>query len=327
MKQSLVLTTIFPPRKDVYKLSKIRDWDLIAVGDKKTPNDWHVDDVSYLNPNKHGKLFPKFSKILPWNIYARKNIGYLFAIQQQSEVIGETDDDVSPYKNFPPNIEKNKKISVLSGDKFVNIYKYFGGGLSWPRGYPLNYLTKKQTIKRKIKKVNAYIQNSLIDQDSDFDAIYRLQSDKPVKFKRSGEYALAKGTYCPLNSQNTFFHKKAFPLLYIPSFVNPRVEDILRGYIAQRILWELNGNLVFTYTTTYTNDRNVHDYMKDFKSEIPLYLYTEKLIKTLDSLSLDSNPNKSLIKVYKTLGKDEDIVGKDEYKIVEAWINEIEELL
>ena len=148
-----------------------------------------------------------------------------------------------------------------------------------------------------------------------------------MKFKRSGEYALAKGTYCPLNSQNTFFHKKAFPLLYIPSFVNPRVEDILRGYIAQRILWELNGNLVFTYTTTYTNDRNVHDYMKDFKSEIPLYLYTEKLIKTLDSLSLDSNPNKSLIKVYKTLGKDEDIVGKDEYKIVEAWINEIEELL
>lgn len=327
MTQSLVITTIFPPRIDVLKFSKVKDWNLIAVGDKKTPKDWHVDNVTYFSPQEQEKIFPKFSKVLPWNIYARKNMGYLYAMKQQSEIIGETDDDVSPYKNFPPDINKQKKIPVLSGDKFVNIYKYFGGVSSWPRGYPLNYLNKKQTIKEKIKKVNGYIQNSVIDQDSDFDAIYRLISDKSVKFKRSGEYALAKGTYCPLNSQNTFFHKEAFPILYIPSQVNPRVEDILRGYIAQRILWELGGNLVFSYTTTYTNDRNAHNYMKDFKSEIPLYLYTEKLIRTLDSLSLSKDLGKSLIKVYKTLGKDEEIVGKDEYKIVEAWVREVEKIL
>lgn len=327
MNQSLIITTIFPPRKDVYKLSKIKNWNLIAVGDKKTPKNWNVENVTFLKPQMQETLFPKFSKILPWNIYARKNMGYLYAIKQQSDIIGETDDDVSPYKNFPPDISKNKRLPVLSGDKFINIYKFFGGGSSWPRGYPLNYLNKKQTIKEKIKKVKGYIQNSVIDQDSDFDAIYRLISDKPVKFKRSGEYALADGTYCPLNSQNTFFHKEAFPLLYIPSQVNPRVEDILRGYIAQRILWELGGNLIFSYTTTYTNDRNAHDYMKDFKNEMPLYLYVEKAIRTMDALSLSNDIGKSLIKVYKTLGKDEEIVGRNEYKIVEAWIKEIERLL
>ncbi len=327
MNKSLVITTIFPPRPDVYAFAKIKDWNFIAVGDKKTPKDWHIDPVTYLSPTIQEKLFPHFSQVLPWNIYSRKNMGYLYAIKQGSDVIGETDDDVSPYNNYPPDISKNKKIPVLSGDKFINMYKYFNSDASWPRGYPLNYLKKKQTIKEKVKKIKAIIQNSVIDQDSDFDAIYRLISDKPVKFKRSGEYALEKGTYCALNSQNTFFHKEAFLLLYIPSLVNPRVEDILRGYIAQRLLWELKGNLVFSYTTTFTNDRNAHDYLKDFKNEIPLYLYIEKVIQTLDSLSLGDDLGKSLIKVYKTIGKDNEIVGKDEYKIVEAWVKEVEKLL
>src|SRR5882724_9532133 len=274
VQRSLIITTIFPPRKDVYTFAKkIKDFQFIAVGDKKTPTNWHVDGVTYIDPSQHNKLFPKISKVLPWNIYARKNIGYLYAIQSGSQLIAETDDDVTPYNNFPPDITKKKKLPVLSGQKFLNIYTLFGGTNTWPRGFPLDLIHQKETIKKKTKVVNAFIQNSVIDQDSDFDAIYRLTSDKPVKFKRSGEYALEKGTYCPLNSQNTFFHKEAFMLLYIPSFVNPRVEDILRGYIAQRILWELNGNLVFTYTTTFTADRNAHDYMKDFKSELPLYLY------------------------------------------------------
>lgn len=326
MHGSIVITTIFPPRPDVYAFSKIKDWQMIAVGDLKTPSDWNVKNVIYLSPKNQKQLFPKFSAILPWNIYARKNMGHLYSIKEKFSVITDTDDDVSPYKNYPPDIKKNKKTTVLSGSKFVNIYKYFGGGSSWPRGFPLTYLTKKSTIKEKTKKINAYIYNSVIDQDSDFDAIYRLISDKPVKFKRSGEYALEQGTYCPLNSQNTFFHKEAFPLLYIPSYVNQRVEDILRGYIAQRILWELDGNLVFTKTTTYTNSRNAHNYLKDFELELPLYLKTEKLITLLDSLSLSKDIGKSLIKVYTALAKEE-FVKKEEVMLVKTWVNEVEKYL
>jgi hypothetical protein len=326
MNGSIVITTIFPPRADVYAFAKIKDWQLVAVGDKKTPHDWDVTNVVYLSPTEQELLFPKFSKILPWNIYARKNMGYLYSMKENFPIIAETDDDVSPYKNYPPDIAKNKKTIVLSGSKFVNIYNYFGGGKSWPRGFPLTYLTKQTSIKEQVKKVNAYIYNSVIDQDSDFDAIYRLISDKPVKFKRSGEYALSQGTYSPLNSQNTFFHKEAFPLLYIPSYVNPRVEDILRGYVAQRILWELDANLVFTKTTTYTNERNVHDYLKDFELELPLYLKTEKLITLLDSLSLSNDAGASLIKVYSALAK-EGFVKNEEIAVVKAWVSAVEKHL
>ena len=36
----IVITTINPPTKDVIKLSKIKGWKVVVVGDTKTPADW-----------------------------------------------------------------------------------------------------------------------------------------------------------------------------------------------------------------------------------------------------------------------------------------------
>jgi hypothetical protein len=322
---SLVITTINKVRKEVIEFSKIPNWNLIVVGDKKTPSPWNLKNVIYLSHDKQEKLFPKFSKILPWNIYSRKNIGYLVAIKNKSKVIGETDDDVFPHSNYPPNISKIKKIEIISGAKFINIYKRFTDTHCWPRGYPLEFINSDLKVKKFVKKIFCPIQNSIIDRDSDFDAVYRLVTNKEVKFKKNGEYAIDKGSYCPLNSQNTFFHPEAFLLLYMPS-VQPRVEDILRGYIAQRIIWEIGGNVVFSATTAFTSNRNKHDYLKDFKNELPLYLRIPELIKILDSLSLSKNLGKSLIKVYKALRK-KGFVDHREVKLVEAWVSEVEKII
>ena len=37
--------------------------------------------------------FPKLFELIPWNHFGRKNIGYLFAIEQGAEVIWDFDDD------------------------------------------------------------------------------------------------------------------------------------------------------------------------------------------------------------------------------------------
>jgi hypothetical protein len=326
LKKAIVITTINPPRDEIYAYSKISDWQLICIGDKKSPKKWEVDKVIYLNPIDQQKEFKNFSKIIPWNIYGRKNIGYLHAIKNGAKIIAETDDDVFPYDNYPPTITKRKKIKELSGTKFINIYKYFTKSDCWPRGFPLELITNKAVIKENIKQVYAPIQNSVIDKDSDFDAVYRLVSNKQISFKKKGEYALAKGTFCPFNSQNTFFYPEVFQLLYIPFYVNPRVEDILRGYVAQRMLWEINANLVFTYTTAFTSNRNVHNFIKDFKSELPLYLDTIRLVQLLESLSLSSDISTSLIKVYEALTKN-GFVKKNETNLVKAWIKETEKYL
>ncbi len=326
MDKAIVITTINSPRKEITEFAKLKDWTLICVGDTKTPENWKHENAIYLSPSDQARLFPKM--LLPWNCYARKNIGYLYAIKEGAKVVMDTDDDVFYSSNFPPDISKNKKVSLIKGRKFINIFEVFGSKTSWPRGFPINYVNhvdSKKELKMTKENVFAPLQTSLIDDDSDFDAIYRLLYDKRVFFNKTGEYALAKGSYCPINTQNTFSYSEIFPLLYIPAFINPHVEDIWRGYIAQRLVWEIGGRVVFMHPTVYTSERNQHDYLKDFEHELPLFLQTNKLVAILDSLSLGSDLHKSLIKVYEELAK-EGIMNKSEVAVVTSWIREIERL-
>lgn len=330
MNQALIITSINPPRKEVKQFNKLKNWTTINVGDLKTPKDWSHGNVIYLSPKDQDKLFPLISKVHPWKLYARKNLGYLYAIKMGAKVICETDDDVFLYDNFPPDFSKDKDITMLSGQKFINIYNFYRKSKDknkqiWPRGFPLEYLHDNKQIEQKKTRVFAPMQNSVIDQNSDFDAVYRLVNDGWADFKRTGEFAIAKGSYCPVNTQNTFTHPEAYALLYLPTFCNPRSEDIWSRYISQRIIWEIGGNMVFTYPTAYTSDRNPHVYLRDFELEVPLYLHTAKLIKILDSLSLSKDIHKSLLKVYSALVK-EGILPKEELTVVAAWIKEIEKL-
>lgn len=330
MNKAIIITTINPPRDEIYKFSKIPGWKLVCVGDLKTPRDWKVDNVDYISPKMQEVLFPKFSKFFPWNMYARKNFGYLYAIKNGAKIICDTDDDVFPYENFPPKIDERKKARILYGKKFINVYKYFlkkkHKELVWPRGFPLEFIRDQEGIRGKDGEVYTPIQNSVIDQNSDFDAIYRFIFDKWLDLKKSGEFALEKGCYAPVNSQNTFTYKEAFPLLYLPVTAGFRVEDISRGYIAQRILWEMDAKMLFTYPTAYTSNRNAHDNLHDFKQEVPIILRTKLLIDILDSLSLNKDVTKSLLKVYKELVKRK-FFSKEEFKIVTAWALELEKVL
>jgi hypothetical protein len=61
----------------------------VVVGDKKTPDPWTTPDkwpippnVHYLSPARQLELGFKIIPLLPWANYGRKNIGFLYAIQQ-----------------------------------------------------------------------------------------------------------------------------------------------------------------------------------------------------------------------------------------------------
>lgn len=330
MDQVIIITSINPPREEIRKFSKIKNWQLLVVGDLKTPKDWTSKNTIYMSPKDQKEMFPNYSKVHPWNRFTRKNLGYLYAIKNGAKLICDTDDDVFPYNNFPRSINEYKEVTKLSGKKFINIYNFFEMSKkielrSWPRGFPLNCITDQKGIKEKRAKVFAPMQNSVIDQDSDFDAIYRLISDRKVKFRKSGVYGLTKGTYCPANSQNTFTFPQAYPLLYLPAYANFHVDDIWRGYIAQRILWEIGATQVFFYPTAYTSNRNTHNYLKDFEVELPLFLQSNKLIEILDSLSLSKDIPRSLFQTYKAIVKN-DILPKEELTVVKAWIKEVEKI-
>lgn len=330
MEKVIIITTINPPKEEIYKFAKIDGWQLICVGDNKTTKKWAVDNVIYLSPEDQDKEFPMFSKFFPWNMYARKNLGYLYAIKHGAKIIGESDDDMFPDENFPPKIDLNKEVTVLSGKKFINVYPHFlkepQKNPVWARGFPLDYINNQSGVVKKKKKVMSPIQNSVQDKDSDFDAIYRFLYNDWLVLRKDKEFALDRGSYAPVNTQNTFTHKMAFPLLYLPATPGFHVEDIIRGYISQRILWEMDSRMLFTYPTAYTSNRNPHDYMEDFKLEVPLLLGVTKLIDILDSISLYKDPFESLLKVYRVLVK-KGFFPKEELPLVTAWICEVEPLL
>lgn len=317
MTKAIILTTINPPTKAVKSFKKVKGYSMFISGDNKTPKDWNLPGVNYLSISDQHKKFPKLSKLVSENHYARKNLAYADAILSNAEFLYETDDDNLPYDFFPNFLEKPKKVEEIHSNLAYNIYSEFTKKRVWPRGIPLNMINNKPT-KRKTTLVNPLIQQSLADLDPDVDAIYRLTVGEFITFKKNKVTSLGIGTFSPFNSQNTYWDKKVFPLLYLPSTVDSRVTDIWRGYIAQRILWELDSRLIFLSSSVY-QERNFHNFMKDFIQELELYTKTESLLENLRDIKLKGDVGKMLHDTYSVLIKN-GFFKNEEKKIVKEWL-------
>ena len=125
----VVITTINEPTETILKHIANPDYDVIIVGDNKTPNTYHKIDCIYLDINSQRIFFPQLHKLIPQNHYGRKNLGYLFAIKRNYEIIYETDDDNIPLDKFD-NILLNTHNSQIIKEKetpWINIFNYFIG--------------------------------------------------------------------------------------------------------------------------------------------------------------------------------------------------------
>ena len=327
MKRSIVITTIFQPTEAIIALACKQDYHLYVVGDKKTPVNWKYDNVRYISLQDQEGLKFSLSKQLPYNHYCRKMIGYLAAIHDGAEVIIDTDDDNIPYEywGFPDFVNVYDEIASDMG--FVNIYQIFTKKHIWPRGLPLSLIHTDFNLENLIekKKSRIGIWQALADEDPDVDAIYRLTDGSECYFEKRAPVVLGKGTICPFNTQNTIILKELFPLLYLPTYVTFRFTDILRGLIAQPIMWLYDYHLGFTGATV-VQKRNPHDYFQDFLSEIPMYQYTEQIVSIVNatitkSASIESN----LYDAYVALSH-ENIVNEQEIANLEAWLADIQKI-
>lgn len=326
-KKFLIVTSIFEPTDAVKKFAKLDDWQLVVVGDKKSPPNWKHEGVIYLSPDDQQKLGYAVLEYLPWNHYCRKIVGYLYAMSQGAETIADTDDDNEPMDNWPSVPDTSQALKTLSGQKFANIYKHFTKEFVWPRGYPLSLILSDEKPTEESSQQDVGIWQFLANEDPDVDAIYRLTINKLITFDDNEPVVLDKGTVCPFNSQNTVFRKDLFPLLYLPAFVTFRFTDILRGLIAQPILWENNHRLGFG-PATVIQKRNPHNYLRDFESEIPVYLNAERVIE-IATEALKQNKTTSitdqLLTVYRALHS-EQLVPDEEIKLLEAWVEDLKNI-
>jgi hypothetical protein len=101
-----VLTTIFEPTPACHAFVSMSfphkgSSHFVAVGDKKTPDSAWASfvrqskrgQVVYLSPADQLALPYRSIKLMPWNHFGRKNIGFLYAIDKGAEWIFDFDDD------------------------------------------------------------------------------------------------------------------------------------------------------------------------------------------------------------------------------------------
>ena len=94
------------------------------------------------------------------------------------------------------------------------------------------------------------------------------------------------------------YARKMIGYLYLPPHVNFRVTDILRSHVAQPIMWAAGYRLGFTRATV-DQVRNAHDFMDDFRSELPLFLDAEAMTAAIgDALRAGDTIADNLHRVY-----------------------------
>lgn len=317
MEKTIIITSINHETEAIKRLVALKDWYVIIVADIKSKPIKSRANLIYLSVDDQKKMGYRCLEYLPFNHYCRKNIGYLFAIQNGAELIYDTDDDNIPYDDF--NFKSfNMSEKVTSSSKYFNVYSLFSDKKVWPRGFPLKEICNNPPFKIERGNYEVGIVQALADMDPDVDAIYRLVIGENVNFRKEAVFALDAGIYTPLNSQSTFWDRRTFPFLYLPSFVSFRFTDILRGYIALRLAWEQNLLAGFISPLVY-QERNAHDIMKDFLDEIPMYYRTEDVVNVLSKIKLNNNPLSDLITVYESM-RLENIVTENEVESVKAWL-------
>lgn len=329
MNSSLVITTINSLNQNIRLFSKgckKNKWNLIIIGDKKSPKTFKLNYGNYFSYEQQLNLKLSFAKICPANNYARKNIGYLISMKTNKDFIIETDDDNVPKKNFFKEIKLGHYTDEIKNNTWVNIYDLFLKNKKykiWPRGIPLDEIFKnKIKIKKNKNLKNFYLQQGVAENNPDVDAIFRLIYKKiDVKFKN---YKVSLGNAkSTLNSQNTIWHKSIFELMYLPSTCTMRCTDIWRSIIAFNIL-KKNDLGILIYGTTMYQKRNYHNLMNDFNLELPMYLNSKKLNEILENIKIKKGLSffsYNLLYIYKILIK-KNFFHKRELLYLKAWLKD-----
>ena len=91
-------------------------------------------------------------------------------------------------------------------------------------------------------------------------------------------------------------------------------------------MWQTGYLLGFTKPSV-VQKRNEHDFFVDFVSEVPCYLYAEKIVEIVEAaIRTKFSIMENLLVVYENLYR-HDIVTRAEPDLVQTWIRDLEKYL
>jgi len=313
---AVVTTTVHVPRFLAEVLENARQYGhqeqvaVVVVGDRKTPAEvseylaelarrW-ATEVTYLDVPAQGKLlrrWPVLDLFVRYNCIQRRNVGYLRAALDGAEVIISVDDD-----NFVGDDDFIGHHLAVGREVEVPLLSHPSGWWNvcqrllcdpprrfYPRGYPKSRQDWQfGGHEVRMAKVRAVVNAGLWLETPDVDATAHLEEPihvlgiHPIEGRRT--CALAAGTWCPVNSQNTAFDVSTLPAMYLPvmrdvvgGYRIGRMDDVWMSYFVQAIAAG-RGEAVLFGPPLVVQRRNPHDHLADLTEELPGYLITERLV-------------------------------------------------
>ena len=336
---TVVITTLNPNAAPIAQWSNAAD-HVVLVGDRKSSEPAHLaNNTRWIPADDQPEVDRDLCAAIPWNHYARKMLGYIAALDTAPSngrgFVFDTDDDNAPLTQWQPvgwsTPREFHEDRPMGRGHAVNVYQAFVDQATeqtrrlWPRGFPLRELRgdATATVRSAARPHHVGVWQGLADLDPDVDAIHRLIFEGPIRFKGGQAAALRPHDWCPFNSQATAWPYAHIDLAYLPATVSMRWTDILRGYVAQRLLWE-RGLTVGFYGPAVVQHRNEHDLLDDLAAEYEMYQAVPLTLRTLDEIDLSRTPvSRHLETAYGALAE-AGVVRTEELGIVQAWNAAIE---
>ena len=337
----IVITTNRNPTEQIKQLVKVPlPWTIVMVERDKIENskwgDFKHESLVYLSLEDQNALCYETTKHIPLNSYARKNIGYLFAIQHGAREIFDTDDDFL-YQDFDllfNNYDNWRLYYVDNNSQMVNPYEYYGRPDIWPRGFRFSDINKNNTNNYFSAMKTQFYSRILIFQgiyrNFDLDSFYIKTNGfnnnrrRNISLHGGNPLIYLPTNYIPINSRNTRFLYKVFPSLALPVTVPSRVSDIWRGYITQRYAWGYNGTVLYVKSKAEFQDK--HKITSNFEEEKDLFFKLDKLLDCLDNIEINEDINPPaivLIKLVEIL-VEQKILGEEDLNMYKAFIIDLD---
>ncbi|XWS43138.1 hypothetical protein CRYUN_Cryun16bG0076700 [Craigia yunnanensis] len=294
--QWVVVSVSSNPSDALKKMVKIKGWQVLAIGNSRTPRDWNLKGAICLSLDMQANLGFRVVDHLPYDSYVRKSVGYLFAIQHGAKKIFDADDrseviDNDLGKHFDVELvgegARQEAILQYSHDNpnrtVVNPYIHFGRRSIWPRGLPLENVGEigHEEFYTEVFGGKQFIQqgisNGLPDVDSRFSVLLHQE-------------------------------------------VSTMASDVLRGYWGQRLLWEIGGYVAVYPPTVHRYDR-IEAY--PFSEEKDLHVNVGRLIKFL--VSWRSNKHRLFEKLLELsyVMAEEGFWTEQDLKFTAAWLQDL----
>lgn len=283
MKKIIVTTTINPPTKALLKFDALADWELIVIGDKKTPADFRLKRGRYVGPAEQEAYDKPLSDAIGWNCIQRRNFGFLLAHDAGADIIATVDDDNLPFAHWGPRLLLEERPAVRLYQCDLPVFDPVGAteyGHLWHRGYPLQLLHKRRydSFEDGVVLDGTDVQADFWNGDPDIDALCRMEHRPDCSFD-DGIFPLTSDKWSPFNSQNTFLKAGCLPNYFMFPHVG-RMDDIWGAYFLQA----KGGRVVFNKASV-RQDRNVHDFTKDMVQE---FLGYERNLELVEALQEDA---------------------------------------